>query len=99
MIYVIKYDLFNWTMLWMIVNYSIIKVNERGCVREAVRAVNNTWTFLFHCVGSHSCVRIASPWWLPHNDAQTRHIYIPDFDFFTPGYDNVLRQYITVITY
>ena len=78
LIYVIKCDLFNWTILWITANYYIMKANERDCVREAVRAVNNTWTFLFHCMGSHSCVRIASPWW-PGNDARTRHTYTPDF--------------------
>ena len=81
MIFMIKRDLFNWTILWMLAIYIIISTNRRDCVREAMGTVNNTWTFLFYCVGSHSCVRLASPWWLPRNDARIRHIYIPDYDF------------------
>ena len=89
MMFVIRHDLFNWTILWMLVNYIIIKTNGRDCVREAVGTVNDTWTLHFHCVGSHSCVRLVSPWWLPRNDARTRHIYIPDYDFTILKHDNI----------
>ena len=87
MIFMIKRDLLNWTILWMQVIYIIIHTNKRDCVREAIRTTNITRTFSFHCMGSHSYVRLASPWWLPSNDARTGLFYIPDFDF-KPEHDN-----------
>ena len=88
MILMIKRDLFNWTILWMQVIYIIIQTNRRDCVREAIGTANITRTFSFHCAGSHSYVRLASPWWLPRNDSRTRHFYIPDYDLNILECDN-----------
>ena len=87
MILMINRNLLNWT-LWMQVIYIIIKTNKRDCVREAIGTANITQTFPFHCMGRHSYVRLASPWWLPCNDARTGLVYIPDFDFNIPEHDN-----------
>ena len=49
MSFMIKRDLFNWTILWMQAIYIIIQTNRRDCVRKAIGTANIT-IFYIICV-------------------------------------------------